>query len=646
MFLFGLLLSDIEQSYQLTTAYVSLSVETAEVRGVGRRVEDMLASDRRILLEGAAGAGKTTLLRRLAMYALRDELPKRFSHLRGNFPFLLQLCTFVEGDHINLPGPDQFLKVVAPMVGNEPDEWTVNRLSKGVALILIDGVDEVAAEHRPAVLSWIERLVAYYPNAYYMVTSRPAAVSDRWRNKLKAIGFSSARVEPLTPDRVNDLIVRWHQAVAKTPEEADNLDDCVNVLRDAIACRRDLARLATNPLLCAMLCALNRSANNSLPDGRIALYEGALTMLLDRREKEQKIHTSPISLDKQQIQPFLSKMAVWMTLNSRRTIPRADAISVIDELLPRLRVGSAAQVEISSELLLCHLVERSGLLHEPTIGLLEFIHPSFMDYLCATEIFRRNYLEHLLNNAHDSLYHDVAIMAVGQTQGDPNKQSELLNGIIKRAEEGGEHSRKLWLLGAACIADVGMIDPEIVDRIKLETERLLPPNGWTEAETVADAGEFVLDLLAEAAQRRTFSNDEAACTVRIAGLAAADEPVSIGLMCQFRSRNDPRVQAALVAAWARSADPDKFVDQVLVDAAMQDALIHLPSIRLLSMLNRLTNLRQLAMPRDTSDEDIEQLARILPLRINLIDLTSAPTVNISPLRKFRDLTIRIAAEKR
>jgi hypothetical protein len=574
--LFGLRLPPDEQTYQLSTAYVNLYAHKdldqfadpipprrRRTASGSQRVENIISGRRRIFLEGSAGAGKTTLLRRLAVHALRRELPAQLAHWDEPIPFFLSLRTFIKDDRIDLPSPDAFVKSVAGPLGGEPSGWTVDLLQNGRAFVLIDGVDEVPERDRDKVLDWVEDLTRFYPEVFYVVTSRPAAVSYERRQRLRRSGFSAVRLDPLSPAQIEDFIVRWHQAVAGSGHaETEVLDECAASLRAALGRRRDLPRLATNPLLCAMLCALNRANNQILPRGRTALYEDALTMLLARRDEEQGIFASSVMLTREQLQPFLSRMAIWMTLNGRRTIPRERALQLIEELLPRIRTGRIGGEILTVEEMLTHLVERSGLLQEPTIELLEFCHPRFQDYLAAIEVFQQGHLAHLLRNVHDPLYHDIAIMAVGQTQDEPERQSKLLNAIIRRAEVDRAHSRQLWLLSAASIADVGMVDPLISDRIRRETELLLPPKDLEEAETVARAGEFVLDLLAEAAQRREFTDEEAAATVRIVGLVDVDGPVSLGLLRHFSRRSSERIQHELIAAWSRSATPERYANEI------------------------------------------------------------------------------------
>jgi predicted NACHT family NTPase len=52
---------------------------------------------------------------------------------------------------------------------------------------------------------------------------------------------------------------------------------------------RHLRSLASNPLLCAMLCALNLDRRKQLPPNRMALYDAVLTLLVEHRDIEREI---------------------------------------------------------------------------------------------------------------------------------------------------------------------------------------------------------------------------------------------------------------------------------------------------------------------------------------------------------------------
>lgn len=83
---------------------------------------------------------------------------------------------------------------------------------------------------------------------------------------------------------------KWHEAVAKElARRGKPATDLMRTAEDLVEKLRDnpaVSRLATNPLLCAMICALHRDRHQKLPEGQSELCETLCFMLLHRRERE------------------------------------------------------------------------------------------------------------------------------------------------------------------------------------------------------------------------------------------------------------------------------------------------------------------------------------------------------------------------
>lgn len=225
---------------------------------------------------------------------------------------------------------------------------------------------------------------------------------------------------------------------------------------------------------------------------------------------------------------------------------------------------------------------------------LEFRHPSFQDFLAAKRVFQEDHLDLLVANAHDPLYQDVAVMAVGQAQSDPVLQSRLLEGLMNRSATEPEYSRQLSLLALACIADVGMVDVRWADTIQRQTEALLPPRDHDEARALA-AGDFVLDLLADVAEDHVFDEAEASASVKIVSLINPDDPTSIGILRSLLSDRGLDVRADLVEAWHRSKDPAAFQAQVLAGVSFHGTDVTVAAGGLLPFLADLTDLERLTL---------------------------------------------------
>ena len=128
------------------------------------------------------------------------------------------------------------------------------QLKTGRAIILVDGVDEVSTLQRESVRIWLKDLVEAYPRARYIITSRPRAVEENW---MRYEGFSDAELQPMELADIYTFIERWHNAMREAlheDEEKTELEPLAEHLKEEVKRNRPIRNLATNPLMCAMLC--------------------------------------------------------------------------------------------------------------------------------------------------------------------------------------------------------------------------------------------------------------------------------------------------------------------------------------------------------------------------------------------------------
>ena len=69
---------------------------------------------------------------------------------------------------------------------------------------------------------------------------------------------------------------------------------------------RHLRALTVSPLLCALVCALNRERRTQLPRDRMEIYEAALDMLLERRDRERGVELAATAPDPDREAPDLA----------------------------------------------------------------------------------------------------------------------------------------------------------------------------------------------------------------------------------------------------------------------------------------------------------------------------------------------------
>ncbi|MGW5746448.1 NACHT domain-containing protein [Amycolatopsis sp. NPDC003861] len=564
MALFGAGLAEATRLYPLSVAYLSLSV-TSEDDVAGDRIEHVLPRTSRILLRGEAGSGKTTLLQWLAVQCASRQL-QNVDGWNDLEPFLVRLRRF---SHSPLPTPERFLDEVGRHIADEmPSGWVQRHLRQGRAVVLVDGLDEVPDVRRREVREWLRELVGAFPRARFVVTTRPTAVTAGW---LRDEGFTEVRLQPMTPRDVRTFVTRWHHALPDGP-----LDQERDALIAAIGARSALRRLAENPLLCALLCALHHQGNGRLPENRMELYEVALRMLLDSRDIERGIE-APVRLSLTEKLVLLRSLAYWLVRNGHTDVPAADAEARITA-----KLRSMGQIDVTPRTVFRHLLDRGGVLREPVPGRIDFVHRTFQEYLAAEEAIEEDDIGILTANAHRDDWREVVVLAAGHAH--PAQRERLLDGILQwDADEKGR--LKLDLVSLACLETSPVLSERLRNEIEDRASTLIPPSSDEKAAALARAGEFVLDLLATADPE---TPEATAATVHT--IASIGGPGAFELLTRYRNAREKAVVDKLVWAWARF-DPIEFAERVLADLPIDFLWLDEPAA--LAGLKHLRHLRRL-----------------------------------------------------
>ncbi|MGW5526226.1 NACHT domain-containing protein [Streptomyces xanthochromogenes] len=590
--LFGLTLGRSASEWPLDTAYISLTVSGEPRQAMGLpdtgaatvSVEQALAGTDRLLLRGPAGSGKSTLVQWLALNAARRTFGPELGDWNRCVPFVLRLRAFTAAE--SLPMPEDFLRS-AGVPYAPPPGWTEALLSEGRALVLVDGVDEVPMRLRARTETWLKSLVTAFPKARYVVTTRPSAVSEDW---LAGRGFVAHSLLPMEREDVRAFVAHWHGSArlgCPSPEERARLDAYEASLLSAVTSRRDLGRLATNPLMCALLCALNRDRRMQLPRARKELYDAALDMLLVRRDTEREITgVEGVTLTRDEQTALLQRLAYWLIRNGLAETDRGEAVWMVTEWL-----AAMPQVTGEPDQVFAHLLIRSGLLREPVPGSVGFVHRTFQDYLGAKAAVEDRDFGVLVRNAHDDTWDDVVRMAVGHARVD--ERARLLRQLLRRADHAPRLRHRLVLLAAACLEHAPELDPAVRGDVEARARELMPPRTREEAEELAKVGPLVLELLPGP---EGLTEESAACVVRTAGLIGGD--AALGVLHRFREAESPKVQVQLSDNWDKF-DASDYVTEVLA-ATPEWSRVHLAvrSTAQLAQLRRLHHLKRIDLVGD------------------------------------------------
>lgn len=484
--------------------------------------EQVLAQHDQVLLRGVAGSGKTTLVQWLAVTAASRTYEHGLTHLIGRVPFVLPMRRILRPG-AELPIPGDFLKAVAcPVAGEQPPGWVERVLRARRGVLLVDGIDEIAGERRESARRWLRELARTFPGNLWLVTSRPSAVPEQW---LTAAGFNELTLSQMSRHDVATFVRRWHHAAGADESTGDSL-------LQAVRTKTELNRLATNPLMCGMLCALHRDRNGFLPEDRKSLYEAALSMLLERRDRERGLDDPGVVRIPYATQiQLLQRLAWWLIRNSRSEMDRSEALHIITQALPSLNLTSGAE-DVYTSLLL-----RSGLLREPADGRVDFLHRTFQDYLGSRLAVQELDFDLLLNNADKDQWEDVVLLAIAHAR--PKEAEQMLRRLVEQGTARGK------LLAAAGLPYAAEVTPSVRSFVQVGVLRLVPPGSSAEAEALAQAGgPLVLSLLPGPQGLDDFTARHVVRTACELGSESA-----VHFLTQFREHPSTDVQRTLAASW-------------------------------------------------------------------------------------------------
>ena len=356
-------------------------------------VGSLIATEKKIAVLAKPGGGKSTLIKRLAIaYAY----PERRQLISDDLPDLSLFPIFIRcrelGDQVNNTITDIInnipLRAEIASVRSAFISLSSDYLQKGNALLLIDGLDEIADERtRILFVHQLRTFLSTYPNLYVIVTSREAG----FRNISGVLSeyCTQYTLSNLSSDEITELTVKWHKVIiddsTETIEDAQSLSSMI--IKDS-----KIRILATNPLLLTTLLFVKRWVGY-LPTKRSILYQEMIKLLLATWNVE-----GHEQLDIDETEPQLAYVAFWMMQKGTQSIT-ADELKTCLAAARKQMPDILNYTKISIPNFIKRVESRSSLLimsgHQQTInGLIpvyEFLHLSFQEYLTAKAIVE-NYL--------------------------------------------------------------------------------------------------------------------------------------------------------------------------------------------------------------------------------------------------------------
>jgi hypothetical protein len=323
----------------------------------------LIAQHRRLFILGQLGSGKTTFLKHLALQAAQNQFDA--------IPIFVSLKDWSDTS-LDLIG---FL-VRRFAVCSFPDAWPFieSILSRGRAIVLFDGLDEVPGEgeRHQRIIRAIHEFAQQYGKSQIVITCRTAAPEPSFEQ------FTYCEVADFTQAQIEVFVGRWFQ------QNDLKRGAFLNALAQSEHERlRDLAR---RPLLLTMLC-LTFDETLSFPQHRAALYEEAIDALLRRWDSSRSIQrdTPYRRLSLGHKRQLFTELASESFDRDEFFIPQAQLAERIERFIRRLPRADQGE-EIDGLAILRAIEAQHGLLIARARGIYSFSHMTFHEYFAARHI--------------------------------------------------------------------------------------------------------------------------------------------------------------------------------------------------------------------------------------------------------------------
>ncbi|MEI6847263.1 MAG: SUMF1/EgtB/PvdO family nonheme iron enzyme [Chlorobiaceae bacterium] len=351
-------------------------------------------SDRLMLVIGDPGSGKTTLMKYYALSCL-DHEHEGYRAFGFNEPlpvFYLPLCDLKKTGTDYEPLPAALTAWSKKHFLTIPEEHFSGWLDERTTLVLLDGLDEISnVQDRIALCSWIDRTVARFPRARFVVTSRSTGYRKGDGIEI-VVPHKRADVMDFTAEQQETFLQKWFDAAflrdlpfgteAESALQEQQKEKALKKASSIIAFlnqeeNKGLRSMAGVPLLLQIMAILWKE-REFLPGTLSELYDAALNYLLDYRDSRRGL--KPL-LSARDARLVLGPVSLWM--QEKLGSDEADREQMQQKMQAELQM---LQNPPTAEDFFQNLVDRAGLLVAYGSNEYRFSHKTFREYLAGMQL--------------------------------------------------------------------------------------------------------------------------------------------------------------------------------------------------------------------------------------------------------------------
>lgn len=318
----------------------------------------------KLIVLGKPGAGKTTFLRYLAIQCNQGNF------LSNLVPIFIPLKYFAEAP--DKPSLFEYIRQQYSACDVTAEEF--NELFKqGSALILLDGLDEVSAEHQDHTLKEVRNFSRIYFENHFVIACRIAAwdyIFDK---------FTEVEIADFDEKQINEFANNWFK----------NKEVKASEFLKSLTRNNRVYQLAVTPLLLTLQCLVFEEYGK-FPNNRSEIYKEALFILLKKWDAKRGIHRDQLyeKLSPTRKEDLLSKIAYFTFEKEQYFFTASDVKHIIEQYLSKIlsseEVLNFSQIDI--EYFLNSIESQHGLIVERAKGIYSFSHLTFHEYLVAKRI--------------------------------------------------------------------------------------------------------------------------------------------------------------------------------------------------------------------------------------------------------------------